>query len=267
VTNGIDFFLLRTDSLGDSVWAKLYGGPRVNLCYDAVETPDGGFAVAGDYEYPDGQDDFYLVRTDAGGDTLWTRTYGGQGNNGVRQIELTDDGGFVLAGVASELGDGTGSAYLVRTDSDGDTLWTRTYGTPQVEQCTAMRRTSDGGYVMAGYTLATGHWDVFVIKTATDPVSVSRPRVLPPAEFALSQNYPNPFNSSTTLDFILPRPSRVSIRACDILGRDVGTISDALYPSGRHTILWQCPTCASGTYWISMRGDGFHLVRKAILLR
>jgi len=79
--------------------------------------------------------------------------------------------------------------------------------------------------------------------------------------------YPNPFNMNTEIRFDLPNAGRVSIQAYDILGRTVETISDALYPAGRHTVLWQCPTCASGVYWISMTGDGIHLVRKAVLLK
>ncbi len=88
-----------------------------------------------------------------------------------------------------------------------------------------------------------------------------------PKTFCLSQNYPNPFNPTTTIEFGIPKASRVCIRIYDILGRQVDVLVDAMIQAGHHHVIWDCPDCTSGIYLVVMSGDGFNIVRKATLIR
>ncbi|MBM3324681.1 MAG: hypothetical protein FJY66_03350, partial [Calditrichaeota bacterium] len=83
--------------------------------------------------------DFYLVKTDSHGDTLWTRTYGRTASDAAYCIQQTADGGYIVAGY-SESEDANGhDCYLVKTDEQGDTLWTRTYGGTATDYARSVR--------------------------------------------------------------------------------------------------------------------------------
>jgi hypothetical protein len=55
-------------------------------------------------------------------DTVWTRTYGGSGNESGISVKQTADGGYIVAGRTDSYGAGSSDIYLVRTDASGDTL-------------------------------------------------------------------------------------------------------------------------------------------------
>src|SRR3990172_5799029 len=136
------------------------------------QTSDGGYimttytrtySVAGD-------GDVYLIKTDANGDTLWTKTYGGNGTDGGTYVEQTTDGGYIIAGVADSCCSGVaGNVILIKTDSNGDTLWTRTYVGINTEQAYSALQTSDGGYIITGWTNSfQPSGQAFLIKTNTN---------------------------------------------------------------------------------------------------
>ena len=149
------------------VFEQTFGGVDKDEGYSAVETSDGGFIVAGrTFSFGAGESDVYLIRTDAAGETTWTRTYGGEEVEYAYSVEETDDGGYIAAGWTSSYGAGRDDIYLIRTDSAGDTLWTRAYGGPDPDLGFSVRQTADRGYVVAGGTrsLGAGSWDVILIK-------------------------------------------------------------------------------------------------------
>jgi hypothetical protein len=162
-TGGADFYLLRTDSTGDTLWTKTYGTPRVDWCGAAIETFDHGFAAVG-YTYDGymGLPDMYLVRTDPKGDTLWTKTYGGSTSyEWAYDIEQTGDGGYVVAG-AYHIGDHGGESCLLRLDENGDLEWWKYIGGPGTWDCNAAHSVAiapDGGYVLAGIAGECEFWD------------------------------------------------------------------------------------------------------------
>lgn len=151
IENSYQFSALKLTPAGDSIWAKSYGMEGWDICKDAVATPDGGFALLGQ-SYGSGNEDsdFLLVRIDMNGDTLWTKTYGGAEDESGESISLTDDGGFYLAGNTESFGAGGVDWYVIRTDANGDTIWTETYGGIEDDFCHTIESTADGGYVVAG---------------------------------------------------------------------------------------------------------------------
>jgi hypothetical protein len=165
---GGDVFLVRTSTNGDPVWTLNYGGSSYDEGLSVIQTVDGGFATVGfTYSFGAGSQDVYLIRTDADGGVLGTRTYGGSSSDEGRSVIETADGGFAVAGNTYSFGAGLSDVYLIRTDANGDTLWTRTYGGSSYDKCYSAVQTGDGGFVMAGYTKSTGagEEDVYLIRT------------------------------------------------------------------------------------------------------
>jgi regulation of enolase protein 1 (concanavalin A-like superfamily) len=109
----------------------------------------------------------YLVKTDANGDTLWTRTYGGLSSDDASCVQLTTDGGYIIGGKTFSYGAGSADMYMVKTDSNGDTLWTRTYGGALADLGEELRQTTDGGFIIAGRTesFGAGEKDFYLVKT------------------------------------------------------------------------------------------------------
>jgi hypothetical protein len=163
-----DVYLVKTDSLGDKLWSRTYGGEDTELGYSIVETKDGGFVIAGDLRKPSsGVRDIYLIRTDSAGDTVWTRCYGGADRESGRSVRGTQDGGFIVAGYSSESMWDDADVYLLKTDSLGEMIWTRTYGGEGNDAAYSVQQTSDEGYIIAGYS-QTDRRQVYLLRTDSE---------------------------------------------------------------------------------------------------
>ncbi len=146
---GYDVYLLKTDINGDSLWSKTYGGADWDFGYYVEETADNGFIIGGTtYSFGEGQQ-MYLIKTDATGDTTWTKTYGGLGLESAACVRQTTDNGYILSGSTTSYGAGEKDVYLVKTDANGDTLWTKTFGDIKDDEGTFVEQTIDGGYVLS----------------------------------------------------------------------------------------------------------------------
>ena len=156
---GNDAYLIKTDSLGDTLWTKAYGGALNDYGYSVQQTTDGGYVIAGyTYSFGAGNYDFYLIKTDSLGDTLWTRSYGGANDDWGYSVQQTADGGYVIAGYTLSFGTGLSDVYLIKTNSLGDTLWTKTYSRWHSDFCKSVQQTADGGYVIVGETKSFWSW-------------------------------------------------------------------------------------------------------------
>ncbi len=113
-TTGGDSFLTKTDATGNILWTKVITGPGANFAYAIQQLDDGGYIVAGETNGFGGGWDYYVFRTDASGDTLWTQVYGGPGNEWAKSIQITDDGGYVMLGYTTSFGAGEGDFWLLK---------------------------------------------------------------------------------------------------------------------------------------------------------
>jgi hypothetical protein len=162
-----DVYLVKTDSNGQVLWSKTYGGPDQDNGWSVHETPDG-FVLSGfTKSFGAGDFDFYLIKTDSEGEVDWSRTYGGEGKDRCWALALTDDGGFLLVGETTSSGAGEEDCFLVKTDSLGAELWSQTYGGEKGDRCFSVAQADDGGYVLAGqtYSEGAGDRDVYILKT------------------------------------------------------------------------------------------------------
>ena len=163
-----DFYLIKTDEKGDALWTKTYGGTNDDLGYSVQQTSDGGFIFAGDTRsFGVGNVDIYLIKTDESGNTLWTRTFGGSGDDFSRSVQQTSDGGYIIGGSTRSFGSGGTDIYLIKTDGGGSILWTNTFGGGDLDVSTSVQQTSDGGYIIIGYTrsFGAGSHDFYLVKT------------------------------------------------------------------------------------------------------
>ena len=158
-------FLVRTDSNGDTLWTREYDGMG-EICYSVQQTGDGGFILAGKMGF-----DASLIRTDSNGDTLWTKRYGYLKRAISEEgycVDQTHDGGFVMAGYTTHVKPPNYNVYIVRTDSTGDTLWTKTYWGGRAQ---SVQQTIDKGFVLTGnYTDSINHYEYQLFITKTDSI-------------------------------------------------------------------------------------------------
>ena len=118
----LDGYVVKTDSLGNLQWTKTFGGSSIDAINDVCLTFDGGFLfVGGTWSFGAGGSDVYVIKTDASGDTLWTKTYGGLGNDNGAAVKQTSDGGYIIAGSTSSFrSDPYDDSYIIKLDSLGN---------------------------------------------------------------------------------------------------------------------------------------------------
>ena len=159
-----DVLLLKTDEYGNTLWVKIFGGDSFDSGYSVKQTGDGGYIVVGSIDVGNSYYDVWLIKADENGDSIWTRTYGGDKDDNGYSIEETDDGGFIIVGSLRTL-DLDQDVWLLKTDSSGDTLWTKTYGGIKNDVGNSVQQTSDGGYIIVGRTRIVDNIYVYLIKT------------------------------------------------------------------------------------------------------
>jgi hypothetical protein len=147
-----DAYVIRTNANGDTLWTRVYGGALDELAWSVDQTNDGGFIVAGETKSAGaGGRDVFAVRTDANGDTIWTRAYGGIGEDVAYSVEQTNDNGFVFCGLTRSFTTGATGIYVIKTDGNGDTLWTRSINGSVYNNGQTIKQTDDNGYIITAY--------------------------------------------------------------------------------------------------------------------
>lgn len=164
------FFLIFLPSLlfsQDILWERSYGGKHAEFLYDAIPTPDYGFLLAGSSisnkngnktEANKGNLDYWVWKMDEKGSPEWQKSYGGNGVDLLQSVQLTSDGGFILAGTSSsdksgdkkENSKGKEDFWIVKLDAKGGEIWQRTIGGTGQEKLLSIAQTIDGGYILGG---------------------------------------------------------------------------------------------------------------------
>jgi len=163
-----DFWLIKTNSIGDQIWEKTFGGNQGDMGYSVEETFDGGYILLGFTEsFGNGDQDIWLIKTDSEGNEEWNNTYGGINSDRGYSVKQTLDGGFICVGYTISFGNGDNDIWLIKTDSQGNEEWNRTFGGSNGDYGYSVSETDDGGFVIVGYTFSfgSGHADVWLIKT------------------------------------------------------------------------------------------------------
>ncbi len=265
-------YLVRIDANGDSLWTRYYGNTWYDYSRSIIAVDNNSYIVSGWYATNGAEvSDFYALRIQDNGDTTWTRLYGGGGWEYSYDIVKKGNNDFILIGNTNSSGAGSYDIYLVNIDSNGDTLWTKTFGSAIYENAKGALRTNDGNYIVYGQRKPKSRSnvsDILLVKINLNDISnIDEHNNSLPSIFILEQNYPNPFNPSTQIKFSIPQESQVSLKLYDVTGREVGTLIEEFMQSGTYIINFNANELSSGIYFYKIQAAEFSDVKKMLLLQ
>ena len=170
-------YLLKLNENGDLLWTKIYGSIAQETLNFITQTSDKGYILTGTRgtgPYPE-DNNVYLLKTDSNGSLIWNHSYGKPGTNGYGRdfgqcVKQTLDGGYIVCGTTNSFGAGNGDAYIIRTNSSGDTLWTKTYGGIDDEFAYEIIPAPDSGFIVIGSSDSYGSrgTDAYLLKLYFD---------------------------------------------------------------------------------------------------
>ena len=209
-----DAWAFKVHKTGITLWNKTYGTDNSLDSFQSVdETSDGGLIFCGTtYQGIIAMNgDVYLVKTNANGNEEWSKTIGGSHDIGGVSVCNTSDNELIIGAESDDYGNGDYDILLIKTDIQGDSLWTRFHGGPLTEYVRSLITTNDGGFAFTGYTRSygVGGSDVYVVKTNADGLltSIDDTRNLPhvtispnPSSGLFSVTSNEPINGFTVYD-------------------------------------------------------------------
>ena len=163
-----DMWLIKTDENGYEEWNQTFGGSSYDAGHTIQQTIDGGYIISGfTYSFGAGENDVWIIKTDANGNEEWNQTYGGALNEIATTIIQTNDGGYIICGSTNSFGAGESDIWLIKIDENGNEEWNQTYGGVETEFGESVLQSTDGGYIIVGHTesFGAGESDIWLIKT------------------------------------------------------------------------------------------------------
>ncbi|MFC1956170.1 hypothetical protein ACFLWZ_06615 [Chloroflexota bacterium] len=168
---GRDFWVLKLASNGNVQWQKTYGGSSEDIASSIQQTSDGGYIVVGWTESSGaGYVDCLVLKLASNGTIEWQKTYGDIDWDECHSIQQTSDGGYIMAGSTESFGTGDWDFWVLKLTSNGNAEWQKTYGGSTNEGAESVQQTSDGGYVVIGWTdsFGAGGDDIWLLKLASN---------------------------------------------------------------------------------------------------
>lgn len=162
-----DVWVVKTDALFNVVWMKTFGGENRDMGHQIRSLTDGGFIIVGENTTPDGHVNAWLIRIDDNGNVLWERKFRKFLLERGLAVRQTMDDGFITANSFLDTNRTNWSEiWLIKTDSSGDTLWTKIYGRSASDRPTDLEVMDDKGFLILGVTRPLGFepFDYWVIR-------------------------------------------------------------------------------------------------------
>jgi hypothetical protein len=156
--------LVKTDPLGNEEWHYTYSAHNIkDVGQSVLQTSDSGYIALG-FEGDGFNPGVYIVKTDKNGSLQWSKTFPQTGYEICQSIKQVGNNGYIICGRTDSKGHGDFDIYIMRLNLNGDSLWTKTFGTALSEWGTAVDVTNDGGFIITGYDYFSGG-DIWLIKT------------------------------------------------------------------------------------------------------
>ena len=153
---------MKLDGAGTVVWNRIYFGTSADNANSIQQTSDGGYIVAGQTG-----SDAWVLKLDGAGSFVWQKAYGGpeilkeriRSGRHPTEVMSSPDG-------RDPSGAGSDDAWVLKLDGGGDIVWQKAYGGLNADNARSIQQTSDGGYVVAGWTgsFGAGSDDAWVLK-------------------------------------------------------------------------------------------------------
>jgi len=172
-----DYWIVKINASGVLEWEQSYGGSSTENLTDIISTNDGGYLLAGYSESSDGNvggnngnDDYWIVKTNAFGTLQWEQNFGGSNADYLRSVVQTSDGGYVLGGLSSssdgDVGNNNGNSdyWIVKINASGVLQWEQNYGGSNYESIANIIETSDGGLIIGGSSITSSGRDYWIVK-------------------------------------------------------------------------------------------------------
>lgn len=233
---GYDYWAVKISGTGTLQWQKTFGGTNSDRGQDIVQTPDGGYIMAGhtlsndgDVTGNHGENDIWIVKMDANGNLQWQKCFGGSQSESAYSIISTTNGYVVAGNTESNDGDVTGNHggndyWMVRFSQTGNLQWQKTMGGNEpAETANEVLKTDDDGYLLVGESNSSdgdvsgahGQWDFWAVKLDPDPLSVN--------EFDANpiSIYPNPAKGYFTVDLGQSTNTNGEVSVSNLLGKTV----------------------------------------------
>jgi hypothetical protein len=163
-----DGWLLKIDENGIEEWNITFGDVEFDTAFSAQQTIDGGYIIIGySFVSTEYQTDSWLIKTDESGTIEWIQAFGGNADDQLYCVQQTSDNGYILSGTTHSYGSGSGDAWLIKIDDSGNEEWNYTFGGSDGDFSHSVQQTTDGGYILTGYTnsFAASYSDAWLIKT------------------------------------------------------------------------------------------------------
>ncbi len=246
----MDMILGKTDKKGNLQWMKKFGGDSDDVAYSMQLTPEGGYIIAG-YTHSFGAgDDGYVIKTDALGNVIWAKTYGGPQQDRFNHIESTFDGGYIMSGQTKSYGAGRADVYVVKIDSAGNQQWMQTYGNKFDQVNGSIKQCADSGYIIVGSSnkidTGFGDYDELLIKTDKLGNMVTGIPGIVQNSYEIKP-YPNPFLQSTSFNIPVGlMVNKVSLEIYNITGQKIFTRENI---SNENTVTVERGNLAPGMYF------------------
>ncbi len=270
-----DIYVVRTNSSGDSLWTKTFGDTLGESAYGIEKTSDGAFVIVGNSVFPEPQleNRMYLIKIQDNGDTAWTTSILGGTSASARAVCEANDGGFIMAGVASYGYPKDEDVLVAKVDANGDSLWAVNYGGNAYDIARFVYQADDGYIYVGGTYAASAYGDFYALKLVETSVGVEIvEETIIPRNPLLSQNYPNPFNPSTTIKFNVPRRAHVKLSVYNLLGQRITQLVNEEKPVGDYAIHWDGTdesgkAVATGMYLYRLKISEYAETKKMLLLK
>lgn len=166
-TDHSNVWLVKTDSQGNIMWDKKFGGEENDNGWSVKQTIDGGYIIAGMTDsFGIGKDNFWLIKTDSMGNMVWNKTFSHSDPYGTNVIQTVDNG-YIITGFTGK--PDVSDAILIKTDESGNLEWTSTYGSSNGDGAYSVTQTLDGGYIVSGFTSIDDiNFDIWLFKTNSE---------------------------------------------------------------------------------------------------
>ena len=156
-----DTWVIKLDTNGNIQWQKTYRGMYGDWAHSVKQTSEGGYIVAGVMK-----GDAWVIKLNQNGETQWQKAYGSCSLDAIFSIEQTQEGGYVMASMGSFSGADRTNFWVVKLNASGEIQWQKAYGGSKHDVAHSIQQTSEGGYVVAGWTesFGEGNLDAWVLK-------------------------------------------------------------------------------------------------------